>query len=91
MQRKKVRVERLEQGKETLLESYAKMAPEVLEVLSAEERHRLYRMLRLRVLANPDRDIEVTGALVPGFTPAETVLRCQLDMVAGERVLRRGP
>jgi hypothetical protein len=51
------------------------MAPEALEALSAEERHRLYRMLRLRVVANPDRSIEVTGALVPGFTPTETVLR----------------
>src|SRR5215204_6272790 len=68
-------VERLEQDKETLLESYAKMAPEALEALSAEERRRLYRMLRLRVVANPDRSIEVTGALVLGFTPTETVLR----------------
>ena len=68
-------MERLEQDKETLLESYAKMAPEALEALSAEERRRLYRMLRLRVVANPDRSIEVTGALVLGFTPTETVLR----------------
>jgi hypothetical protein len=69
-------VERLEQGKETLLESYAKMAPEALEALFVEERHRPYRILRLRVVANPDKGIEVTGALIPGFTPAETVLRC---------------
>jgi hypothetical protein len=75
LRRKKERVERLEQDKETLLESYAKMAPEALECLSAEEHHRLYRMLRLRVVANPDRSLEVTGALVPGFTPTETVLR----------------
>ena len=68
-------MERLEQDKETLLESYAKMAPEALEALSAEERRRLYRMLRLRVVVNPDRSIEVTGALVLGFTPTETVLR----------------
>jgi len=51
------------------------MAPEALEALSAEERRRLYRMLRLRVVVNPDRSIEVTGALVLGFTPTETVLR----------------
>ena len=75
LRRKKECVERLEQDKETLLESYAKMAPEALDALSAKERHRLYRMLRLRVVANPDRSIEVTGALVPGFTPTETVLR----------------
>ena len=75
LQRKKERVERLEQDTETLLKSYAKMAPEALEALSAEERHRLYRMLRLRVVVNPDRSIEVTGALVPGFTSTETILR----------------
>jgi hypothetical protein len=75
LRRKKQCVEHLERDKETLLASYARMAPEALEALSAEERHRLYRMLRLRVVANPDRSIEVTGALVPGFTPTETVLR----------------
>jgi len=75
LRRTKERVEHLEQDKETLLESYAKMAPDALEALSAEERHRLYRMLRLRVVVNPDRSIEVTGALVPGFAPPETVLR----------------
>jgi hypothetical protein len=84
-------VERLAQGKETLLESYAKLALEALEALFAEEQHRPYRILRLRVVANPDRGIKVAGALIPGFTPAETVLRCQLDMDAGGRVLRRGP
>jgi site-specific DNA recombinase len=75
LRRKKERVERLEQDKETLLESFAKMAPEALEALSAEERHRLYRMVRLRVVANPDRSLEVTGALVPEFRPTETVSR----------------
>ena len=75
LRRKRERVERLEQDKESLLDSYAKMAPEALEALSAEERNRLYRMLRLRVVVNPDRSIEVSGALVPGFTPTETVLR----------------
>jgi site-specific DNA recombinase len=75
LRRKKERVERLEQDKETLLESYARMAPEALEALSAEERHRLYRMLRLRVVVNPDRSIKMTGALVPGFAATETVLR----------------
>jgi hypothetical protein len=75
LHRSKERVDRLEQDKESLLESYARMAPDALEALSAEERHRLYRMLRLRVVVNPDRSIEVTGALVPEFAPTETVLR----------------
>ena len=75
LRRKKERVARLDQDKEALLESYAKMAPEALEALSTEERHRLYSMLRLRVVANPDRSYEVAGALVPGFASPETVLR----------------
>jgi len=75
LRRKKERVARLEQDKETLLKSYAKMAPEALEAQSAQERHRLYGMLRLRVVANPDTSIEVTGASVPGFTSPQTVLR----------------
>jgi len=75
LRRKKERVARLEQAKETLLKSYAKMAPEALEAQSAQERHRLYGMLRLRVVANPDTSIEVTGASVPGFTSPQTVLR----------------
>jgi hypothetical protein len=41
----------------------------------AEERRRLYRMARLRVGANPDKSLELTGASLPGFTPPETVLR----------------
>jgi len=47
LRRKKERVERrLAQGTETLLESYAKLAPEALEALFAEERHRPYRILQ---------------------------------------------
>jgi hypothetical protein len=32
-------------------------------------------MGRLKVVVNPDWSIEATGALVPEFTPTETVLR----------------
>jgi hypothetical protein len=68
-------VERLEQDIGDPLGILRQRAPEVLEALSTEERHQLYGMLRLRVVANPDRSIEVTGALVLGFTPTETALR----------------
>jgi hypothetical protein len=68
-------VERLEQDIGDPLGILRQRAPEALEALSTEERHQLYGMLRLRVVANPDRSIEVTGALVLGFTPTETALR----------------
>ena len=54
------------------VDSYAKMAP---EALSFEERHQLYRILRLQVVAHPDRSLEVSGALVLGFRRMEMVSR----------------
>jgi hypothetical protein len=32
-------------------------------------------MLRLKVVVNRDRSIEVTGVLIPGFMSTETILR----------------
>jgi hypothetical protein len=55
------RIEELERDKETLLESYAGMAPEALDSLLPEERHQVYKMLRLRVIAHVDRTLEVSG------------------------------
>ncbi len=58
------RLEELERDKDALLESYAGMAPEALGNLTPEERHQLYRMLRLRVMAHVDGTFELSGALV---------------------------
>jgi hypothetical protein len=52
----------LEQDKEAVLETYAQMAPEALESLTPEERHQFYRMLRLRVVAQPGDRTQVSGA-----------------------------
>jgi hypothetical protein len=48
-------------GAEALLERYAKMVPEDLEDLASEERHAIYKMLRLRVVVFADKPVEVTG------------------------------
>ncbi|MCA1738454.1 MAG: hypothetical protein LC740_06390 [Actinobacteria bacterium] len=74
------RVELLERDKDEVLDSYARLAPEALDGLSPEERHRLYRMLRLKVIINSDRSLEVSGALETelvqlGFVQPETVPR----------------
>ena len=45
--RRKV-VEELERGRDALLESYTRMVPERLDLLTPEERHQVYKMLRLR-------------------------------------------
>ena len=39
------------------------MAPEALDSLLPEERHQVYKMLRLKVIAHVDRSLEVTGVL----------------------------
>lgn len=74
------RVEWLERDKDEILDRYAKMAPEALDDLSPEERHLLYCMLRMKVVVNPDRSLEVGGALgtdlvQSGFVQPETVSR----------------
>jgi hypothetical protein len=53
--------EQLELDKEAMLEHYARIAPEALDSLTPEERHRLYKMLRLEVLVRPDSSLEVSG------------------------------
>jgi site-specific DNA recombinase len=57
------RLRALKRDREVLLQNYAEMMPESLDALEAEERHRVYNMLRLRVLAFPDGALEVRGAL----------------------------
>jgi len=58
--RRKV-LEKLEQDRDALLESYARMVPEELDRLTAAERNHVYKMLRLRVLAYQDQTYEVSG------------------------------
>jgi site-specific DNA recombinase len=54
-------LERLEHNAEALLEHYAGMVPEALDELTSEERHNVYKMMRLKVLISADRTVEVTG------------------------------
>jgi hypothetical protein len=55
------RIEQLEHDADTLLEHYAGMVPEALDGLTSEERHRVYKMLRLRVVVLAAGPTEVTG------------------------------
>ena len=67
----------LERDKETVLEHYARMTPEALDNLTPEERHQFYKMLRLKVVAEPNGDIELSGAFVtaPEVCLSETASR----------------
>jgi site-specific DNA recombinase len=57
-------IEQLEQDKGLLLDYYAGMAPEALRSLTPEERHQVYKILRLKVIARLNGDVELTGDLV---------------------------
>jgi site-specific DNA recombinase len=60
-------LEALERDRDALLESYARMTPAELDTLSPEERHHVYKMLRITVEVSPDGSLEVTGVLGDSF------------------------
>jgi site-specific DNA recombinase len=65
------RLRGLERDKHTLLEHYAGMVPEVLDALTPEERHHIYKMLRLRIVVYPDGTLEVSGTFGDGLELSE--------------------
>jgi hypothetical protein len=62
LKERRERIEDLERDTETLLEHYARMVPEALDNLTPEERHRIYKMLRLNAIMYRDGRVEITGA-----------------------------
>jgi site-specific DNA recombinase len=61
------RLRALERDRDALLENYAEIMPEALDTLEPEERHSVYKMLRLKTVAFPDGTLEVSGALREGL------------------------
>src|SRR5215207_1833266 len=61
LDRRRENIEELEKDKDAVMESYAGMVPEELDDLTSEERHQIYKMLRLQVIVGPDRPPEVSG------------------------------
>jgi hypothetical protein len=55
------RLRDLERNADALLKQYVGTVPEVLERLAPEERHRVYKMLRLAVKVYPEGILEVSG------------------------------
>jgi site-specific DNA recombinase len=51
----------LEADADALLAAYEQVTPDHLDALDAEEHHRVYRMMRLEVLAHPDGSLEAQG------------------------------
>jgi site-specific DNA recombinase len=63
LQGRQQRMAEIERDRDAFLKSYAEMVPEALETLTPEERHRVYRMLGLRVAAHADETLAVSGVL----------------------------
>jgi hypothetical protein len=61
-------LEALELDRDVLLDHYAAIAPEALDSLIPEERHRLYKMLRITVIVQPDTTLEVNGVFGEGLS-----------------------
>jgi hypothetical protein len=66
-------VAELERDRDDFVGTYAGSPPELLDGLGAEARHRIYRMLRLEVLAGADGNLTMSG--IPGATVLRTVGR----------------
>ncbi|HVF02498.1 MAG TPA: hypothetical protein VNA27_14340 [Rubrobacteraceae bacterium] len=83
----KERVEELERDRDTILEHYASMAPEALNSLSSEERHRLYKMLRVRATVHVDGTLEVSRTLAGpvGVSNLKTAPSYKLFIALGAR------
>jgi hypothetical protein len=84
LERRREHLESLERDKETLLDNYAALAPEALNSLTPEQRHHLYKILRLRVEINLDGSLEVGGML------GDHVTVCRMEELSGKRLIKTG-
>ncbi|HZA44614.1 MAG TPA: hypothetical protein VE568_04825, partial [Rubrobacter sp.] len=68
------RVKELERNRDTLLDSYVGLIPQKLQDLEPEDRQRIYSMLRLKLVMDPDGSIEATGIIGAGQYLCESEL-----------------
>jgi site-specific DNA recombinase len=73
------RLRGLERDKDAFLDHYAGLLPEAIDDLAPEERHYIYKMLKLRVNMHPDRMLEVSGVL------GEDLGLCKSEPSSGRR------
>ena len=90
IRRRSERLEGLKQDRDALMEFYAGAMPEELEKLTPEERRRVYGMLRLEVLAQPDGTLEARGILDEGLQadPEYRRVVCQPELAPSPRRAR---
>ena len=64
-------LKRLEHDRDALMESYAGIVGEILEDLAPEERHHIYKLLRLGVRFRPNWPLEIMGVFAQVTEEAE--------------------
>ncbi len=62
------KIEELKRDAEALMEHYASLVPEAFDALTPEERHHVYKMLRLKIVGGPEGSLEVSGAFGESFS-----------------------
>ncbi|HKZ26970.1 MAG TPA: hypothetical protein VJ086_03645, partial [Rubrobacteraceae bacterium] len=60
---RKEQLTELEHDRDALLDRYASLVPEALDALEAEERHQLYKMLRMKLITRTEGVLEMSGVL----------------------------
>ncbi len=61
LQHRTERLEQLERDRDRLLESYSCLMPEAIDTLGSEERHRVYRMVRMKAYLEADGSLQLSG------------------------------
>jgi hypothetical protein len=72
LRKREEHVNALRQDRDALLDSFENVAPDALEALTPEERHRVYQMLRLKILAYHDGSLEANGVFGDDLDFCET-------------------
>ena len=62
LSRRQEEIEEIERDRDALLDSLEAVAPNRLEALAPEQRHHVYKMLRLKVVTYPDGTLEARWA-----------------------------
>jgi hypothetical protein len=94
LEARRERLAELERDRDTLMKRYAGMVPEAFDALVLEERHCVYKLLKLKVILSTGRTLEVSGAL------GDVTEVCKMETLSDRRLLheprlrdldRRGP
>ena len=79
-----LRLEDMERSKEALVAHYASLVPEGLAELSSKEKNRIYKMMRLRVLAHRDDSLVAEWGCNDASTPLSPLDTCVTSTLSRE-------